>query len=275
MTLSLLPQALLGPTSCTIPAGQTFCVIVGVAYPSTGLFDLLAAVTTGPPLPSVLLPQMYIDSAHVSVAITAHTPNPSDSGQPIAVSASVSAPSAAVAPNGNRHCGDPGLHLPFALPAPATSSSGTLIKAGTFFLDAYYGGDSAFMQAVSSAVSHTVNPSTVPPALASAVAAKSHGSAGTFALPLALTPLNPTTEPRQGPTHSFVLNFDKTITAATATVTEGIATVSNPFPLGTQVFFSLSGVADRQYVTISSPISRRRTAAPAAPVCALDSLLAT
>ena len=53
---------------------------------------------------------------------------------------------------------------------------------------------------------------------------KVHGAAGTFDLPLVLTPANPTTEPRQGPTHTIVFTFDRIVLSGNAAVTEGIAT---------------------------------------------------
>jgi subtilisin family serine protease len=90
------------------------------------------------------------------------------------------------------------------------------------------------------------------PVLQSAVSRKVHGAAGTFDLPLTLTPLtNPTTEPRQGPTQTIVFTFDKPITAATATVTEGTATAAAPTFSGNDVIVSLSGVTNIQYVTVA------------------------
>jgi hypothetical protein len=61
--------------------------------------------------------------------------------------------------------------------------------------------------------------------LTSATSRKVHGAAGTFDLPLALTPANPTTEPRLGPSQTIVFVFDKPVTSGTAFVTEGTATI--------------------------------------------------
>jgi hypothetical protein len=96
----------------------------------------------------------------------------------------------------------------------------------------------------------------MPATLVSAVLRRTHGAAGTFDLPLTtLAPPainhNPTTEPRQGPAHSIVLTFDKPITGATATITEGIATAAAPTFGGNTVVVGLTGVADRQYVTVA------------------------
>jgi hypothetical protein len=91
-----------------------------------------------------------------------------------------------------------------------------------------------------------------PPVLASALSRKVHGVAGTFNLPLSLADIhNPTTEPRQGPTHTIVVTFNKAINAATATITEGTATAGAPTFSGNDVIVGLVGVTDRQYVTIA------------------------
>jgi hypothetical protein len=90
-----------------------------------------------------------------------------------------------------------------------------------------------------------------PPTLAGAVSRKVHGSAGTFDLPLALVPTNPTTEPRQGPAQSIVFTFDKAITGATATITEGAATAGAPTFSGNDVVVGLTGVNNQQYVSVS------------------------
>ena len=89
-----------------------------------------------------------------------------------------------------------------------------------------------------------------PPALQAAVSRKVHGGAGTFDLPLSLVSANPTTEPRQGPTQTIVLTFDKPVTSATVSVTEGTATAGAPTFSGNDVIVGLTGVANRQYATI-------------------------
>jgi Calx-beta domain/Putative Ig domain len=95
----------------------------------------------------------------------------------------------------------------------------------------------------------------------SAVSRKVHGAAGTFDIPLSLVSTNPTTEPRQGPTHTIVIPFASAVTAATATITEGIATAGTPTFSGNAVIVPLSGVADQQYVTLT--LSNVATAAGA------------
>ncbi len=90
-----------------------------------------------------------------------------------------------------------------------------------------------------------------PPTLLSAVARKQHGAAGAFDLPLSLAAADPTTEPRQGPTTTLVLTFDKAITGAAVAVTEGTATAGTPSFAGTDVVVPLDGVADAQFVTVA------------------------
>jgi Divergent InlB B-repeat domain len=95
-----------------------------------------------------------------------------------------------------------------------------------------------------------------PASLLSAVSRRTHGAAGTFDLALSVVAApavnhNPTTDPRQGPAHTIVFTFDKPITAATAGVTEGTATTGAPLFSGNIVSVVLTGVLDRQYVTVS------------------------
>jgi hypothetical protein len=89
------------------------------------------------------------------------------------------------------------------------------------------------------------------PILLSAASRKVHGAAGTFDLPLSLASGNPTVEPRSGPIQTMVLTFDQPIAAATAQVTEGIATAGTLTFSGNSVIAPLTAVADQQYVTLS------------------------
>ncbi len=100
-------------------------------------------------------------------------------------------------------------------------------------------------------VSVTAPGATPPPAIAGAVSRKTHGAAGTFDLPLSLVATNPTTEPRMGPTQTVVFDFGKPITAATVAITEGSASASAPTFTGNSVVVNLTGVANRQYVTVA------------------------
>ncbi len=90
------------------------------------------------------------------------------------------------------------------------------------------------------------------PVLAQVVSRKVHGGAGTFDLLLSLANIhNPTTEPRQGPAQTIVFTFDKPISAATAAVTEGAATAGTPTFSGNDVTVPLTGVSNKQYVTVT------------------------
>ena len=84
-----------------------------------------------------------------------------------------------------------------------------------------------------------------------AVSRKVHGAAGTFDLALTADRINPTTEPRLGPTFTIVVPFASAVTGATAAITEGTATAGTPAFSGNEVIVNLSGVADQQYVTLT------------------------
>ena len=79
---------------------------------------------------------------------------------------------------------------------------------------------------------------------------KVHGSAGTFDLALTLTQTDPSTEPRQGPTHTIVFTFDKAVTDGSTLVTEGTAQPGAAAFSGNQMIVSLTGVSDQQYLTV-------------------------
>ncbi len=89
------------------------------------------------------------------------------------------------------------------------------------------------------------------PALLSASSRKTHGTAGTFDLALALTPLSPTTEPRSSATQSIVLTFDTAIASATPAISEGTATFGSMTIAGNDVILNYTGVTNAQYVTFA------------------------
>jgi RHS repeat-associated protein len=89
------------------------------------------------------------------------------------------------------------------------------------------------------------------PVVTSAASRKVHGAAGTFDLALAPTPSNPTTEPRQGPTHTIVFTFDKPVSAGIAVVTEGAAVIGAVVFSGSAMIVPLSAVTNLQYVTLA------------------------
>jgi uncharacterized repeat protein (TIGR01451 family) len=90
------------------------------------------------------------------------------------------------------------------------------------------------------------------PLLVSAGSRKVHGAAGTFDLPLSLTPTSPTIEPRRGPTQTIVLSFDRPISSAdNPAISEGVATFSTMSISGNDVVVTFTGVTDMQYVTFA------------------------
>lgn len=91
-----------------------------------------------------------------------------------------------------------------------------------------------------------------PPVLQSAASRRVHGASGAFDLALSLADIhNPTTESRQGPAQTLVFTFDKPISAASVSVTEGAATAGAPTFSGSSVIVDLTGVTNQQYVTVS------------------------
>ena len=89
------------------------------------------------------------------------------------------------------------------------------------------------------------------PVVTSVASRKVHGSAGIFDLALTSNTSDPTIEPRGGPAHTIVFEFDKAVVDGVASVTEGSATVAGTVFSGNQMQVSLSGVGDQQYVAVS------------------------
>ena len=100
------------------------------------------------------------------------------------------------------------------------------------------------------ATSFTVTGGGGTPVLQNVVARKVHGAAGTFDLLLSPVVTNPTTEPRIGPAHQLVFTYDKPLSSAVATVTEGTASSSSSI-VGSTVVVNLTGVTNAQYVTVT------------------------
>jgi len=92
--------------------------------------------------------------------------------------------------------------------------------------------------------------SQTAPTVTGTVSRKVQG-AGTFDLPLATDPNNPTVEPRTGPTHTIVFTFNKAVTAGSASITQGMATAGLPTFSGSEMRVPLTGVANAQYVTVN------------------------
>jgi alpha-tubulin suppressor-like RCC1 family protein len=105
---------------------------------------------------------LQVNKADVDVSLTAHSPSPSFVGRPVAVTVTVAvkAPGAGY-PGGTVTVGDGVDSCQFVLWS-ATGCSLTLATTGTRSLVAHYGGDPQFNVADSVAVSHVVNPPTMP-----------------------------------------------------------------------------------------------------------------
>jgi hypothetical protein len=139
---------------------------------------------------------------------------------------------------------------PAATPTSFSASSWTSaglrgLQSGPHLLTMFVNGQPSVSRVIQ--VGAVIGPAT----FASAVSRKVHGAAGTFDLPLGSVLTNPTTEPRTGPTQTIVLTFDKAISAATATISEGVATAAAPTFSGNDVIVALTGVNNQQYVTVA------------------------
>jgi hypothetical protein len=82
------------------------------------------------------------------------------------------------------------------------------------------------------------------------VSPKVHGGAGTYDLPLATTPLNPTTKPRQA-AQTVNVHVQQPDYRRDGGDTEGTASAGAPTFSGNTVIVALTGVADHQYVTVA------------------------
>ena len=89
------------------------------------------------------------------------------------------------------------------------------------------------------------------PTMTGAASRRVHGVAGTFDVTLATDPVNPSVEPRTGPTHTVVFTFNKPVTGGSASIAEGVATTGAPTYVGSEMRVPLTGVTNAQYVTLS------------------------
>jgi RHS repeat-associated protein len=121
-----------------------------------------------------------------------------------------------------------------------TNENGTIL--GTIDYDAFGG--------ISRAPVPANDTSGAGPVLLSAVSRMTHGDAGTFDVNLPLSGA-PGIEMRGGTSYTIVLTFDRLVLADTSTtVAAGIGTVGTATFNGNTATISLSGVADRQTITL-------------------------
>jgi hypothetical protein len=192
-----------------------------------------------------------------STTTLASSLNPSLTGQTVTFTASVTG----TGPTGTVAFKDGASTLSGCGAVPLTGAGNTRTAAcatsalaqGTHPMTASYSGDAMNATSVSASLAQVVATAGPPnsPVLQGASMRRTHGVAGTFDLALSLATTSPTTEPRMGPAHTLVLTFDKPITGATVTVTEGAATAAAPSFGGNEVLIALSNVSNQQYVTVT------------------------
>ena len=98
---------------------------------------------------------------------------------------------------------------------------------------------------------HRVIAAPLVPTMAVGMSHKVHGGSGPFDVVTNTVTSNPTTEPRIGPNHNMVFTFDKPVVAGVATVSEGTAVAGTPIFNASTMTVPLTGVTDRQYVTVT------------------------
>ncbi|HQR11982.1 MAG TPA: hypothetical protein PLW68_11705 [Casimicrobiaceae bacterium] len=90
------------------------------------------------------------------------------------------------------------------------------------------------------------------PVLQSAALRRTHGAAGLWDLQLSLNGATPNTETRSGPSHLFVLVFDKPVISGDAVIDEGIAATGVPTFSGNEMTVPVTNVLNSQYVTVTA-----------------------
>ncbi len=121
-----------------------------------------------------------------------------------------------------------------------TNANGTILD--TLDYDAYGG--------ISRAPVPANDTSGAGPVLTVAASRMTHGSSGTFDVNLPLSAA-PGIEMRSGPSYTVLLTFDRTVLSATSvTVSSGVGSVASTTFSGNTATVSLSGVSDRQTITL-------------------------
>ncbi len=263
--------ALGGTLSCQIPAGSSTCTVTGATYSVADSNVVLTATrTVGDALTPSNSPAFSVGAAEAptqlaitsinggedpivgvafNVLVAAQADDFSSQNVAAATTVQLSVSTGAGTLGGTTTC-----------QIPAGSSSCTVVgvtysqaDTNVVLVATRTAGDAL---APGNSGAFNVDLLSSPPSLVSAVSRRVHGSAGTFDLPLSLVvppAINhsPTTEPRQGPAQTIVFTFDKAISGATATVTEGTATPGTPTFSGNSVIVPLTGVTNKQYVTVT------------------------
>ena len=227
-------------------------------YASAGVYTVSLTVT-GPGGSNTKTNTNYITvsaPAQVTTTTVASSANPSVVGGSVTFTATVTG----IAPTGGVNFKDGATSIAGCAAVPLSGSgnartatcSTAALAAGSHGITAVYAGDAANLGSTSALLTQTVTGVVAAaPTLQAAASRKVHGAAGTFDLSLSLASTNPSTEPRTGPAATVVLTFNKSLSGATVAVTEGTATAGAPTFSGNAVVVNLTGVADRQYVTVS------------------------
>lgn len=227
-----------GSMTCTINALADNCIASGVTY-SVGEagVSLTAARTSGDALSAANSAPFTVDSPPIYTVTYDGNLN---TGGSVPLDGNLYATGAKVIVLGNTG-GLVRTGLTFGNWNTASDGSGA----------SYAGGASFLMGAANVTLSAHWSVAGSTPLLVGTSSRKVHGAAGTFDLPLSFGDIHsPTTEPRQGPSHTIVFTFDKPLTAGNAAVTEGVATASAPTFSGNEMRVPLSGVINQQYVTV-------------------------
>jgi PKD repeat protein len=227
-------------------------------YSSAGVYTVGLTVA-GPGGSNAIAKTNYITVSATSqptTTVVSSSANPSVVGASVTFTATVTgmAPTGGVgfSADGATLGGCGALALPTGSANTKSVTCSSSLTSGTHNIVATYAGDAANVGSTSTVLAQVVNGVVAgAPTLQAAASRKVHGAAGVFNLPLSLVPTNPSTEPRVGPAATVVLTFDKPLAGATVTVTEGTATAGAAVISGNDVLVNLTGVADRQYVTVS------------------------
>jgi N-acetylneuraminic acid mutarotase len=221
---------------------------------ATGWYRITASVNG---MPSAAKNILIVDSVPSNVALTSSA-NPVGVGQTVTFTATVTG--GYVVPTGGVRFDADGSPLPGCDLSPldasgvATCATNALTVAGSpHTILASYAGD-ATHGADTDSLAQVVT-LAVAPVLVSAKSRKVHIGAGTFDLALSLVAPpainhNPATEPRSGPAQALVFQFDKPVISGNAAISEGVATLGVPTFSGNEMTVPLTGVTNKQYVTV-------------------------
>ncbi len=202
-----------------------------------------------------MLTVVYAESTPATSVSLASSANPSTVGASVTFTATVhgSAPtgSVAFADGGSPMSGCTAVAVTGAGDTRTAQCTTSALNAATHSITAQYGGDAGNSGSTSAPLLQVVNASgPAAPSVTGQVSRKTHGAAGAFDLALSAVSTDPTTEPRTGPTQTVVFQFNKPVVAGTAVISEGTATIQSVTFAANEMTVNMTGVDDRQYVTV-------------------------